>query len=294
MLKVVLKKAYKLIPFKKALYRLLKRSFGTPPLRVYQHLYFFGEFEVRFDSTKTFKLQHYGYPIENEIFWKGLYGGWEKESLKLWSRFCRDAQVIVDVGANTGIYSLVAKTVNPAAKVFALEPIQRVYQKLLHNIRINNFDIVAIDKAASNKNGKAIIYDIPAEHQYSATLTLRHHTAQANTVPTEIETVTLASFAAAHQLNNIDLIKIDAERHEAEVLEGFLPLLHSYRTTFLIEIIDSEVAAKIQNYFADKPYLYFNIDETHGYSKVDTIEKSNGFNYLFCTEEKAKAMGLIP
>ena len=40
-------------------------------------------------------------------------------------------------------------------------------------------------------------------------------------------------------------------------------------------------------------YLYFNIDENSDIKKADKFSKSYSFNFLICTEEKAKFLNLI-
>src|SRR5690554_1839034 len=109
-MKKTLKKLYKLLPFKKQFYRFIK-LFGTPKKGIYQHLHFVGNINVKTDKDKSFKIRHYGYEVENEIFWNGLFGGWEKVSLSIWAELCENSEVIFDIGANTGVYALIAKTI---------------------------------------------------------------------------------------------------------------------------------------------------------------------------------------
>ena len=239
---------------------------------------------------------HYGYLVENEIFWKGIYGGWEKESLKIWNELSKSARIIFDVGANTGIYSLIAKTTNPEARVYAFEPISRVYDKLLKNIELNNYDIAPYKVAISNQNGKAIIYDVPHEHQYSATLNLRSHTTLSNTVAVEVETVTLSSFIQTNRISAVDLIKIDVERHEVEVLQGFLSHLHQLRPSILIEIIDNTIADYVHKVFSGTEYLFFSINEKTGITRETRIvynRNTDAMNYLLCTSATAELLKLI-
>ena len=44
--------------------------------------------------------------------------------------------VIFDIGANTGIYSMVTKAINPSSKIHAFEPSKQTYFKLKLNSRI--------------------------------------------------------------------------------------------------------------------------------------------------------------
>ena len=107
----IIKQLYNIIPFKKQFYYLLK-MFWRPPHSVYKHLHFKGLFTIDIEGYNL-KLKHHGYHIENEIFWSGL-SGWEELSIELWIKLCKRSAVIMDVGANTGIFSLVAKTITIA------------------------------------------------------------------------------------------------------------------------------------------------------------------------------------
>lgn len=250
-------------------------------------------FKVPVEESKSFKIKHYGYQVENDIFWAGLTTGWEKESLKLWINLCKNSDVILDIGANTGVYALVAKTINPNAKVFAFEPVARVFQKLKENIALNNYSIVPVEKAVSNAEGRAVIYDTATEHVYSVTVNKNLSSPETKVTETIIETTTLNSFIRQNKINKIDLIKIDVETHEPEVLKGFSEYLHHFKPTMLIEILNDEIGAKVDKLVRDLGYLYFNINETGTIRQVETITKSDYYNYLICSSEIAAKIGLM-
>lgn len=245
------------------------------------------------ENSKAFKIKHYGYQIENEIFWAGLTEGWEKESIKLWVQLCKTSDVIIDIGANTGVYSLIAKTINPKAKVYAFEPVTRVFEKLKENIALNDYDIVPIEKAVSNTEGTAVIYDTAAEHVYSVTVNKNLSSPEIKVTETIIETITLNSFIRQNNIEQIDLIKIDVETHEPEVLEGFSDYLFHFKPTILIEVLNDEVGEKVDKLVRGLGYLYFNIDENKTIRQVATITKSDYYNYLICNPEVAAKIGLM-
>jgi len=278
------------IPWKKQIFSLVKRVY-VPSHTLFQHLHFHGIFQVQVED-KFFKLQHYGYQIENEIFWQGLKSGWEKVSLQLWTKLCKTHHCILDIGANTGVYALIAKTVHPEAKVFAFEPVQRVFEKLQRNIYLNQFDIKAYEKAVSNEDGAAIIYDQLTEHIYSVTVN-KNLSANQQVREVTIQTVTLASFIEKEKLDFVDLIKIDVETHEPEVLEGMGEYLTKFKPTLLIEILTEEVAKRVEDIVKNCEYLYFDIDEKGLPKQTFHIGKSSYYNYLLCSKETALSLSLI-
>jgi FkbM family methyltransferase len=270
-MKEQLKKIYSLLPFKKEFFMLLKMIY-TPKESVYKHLHFKGIINIPVDDKHSFKIRHYGFQIENSIFWEGLKDGWEKVSIGLWIDLCRKSEVIIDIGANTGVYSLIAKALNADSKVYAFEPVKRVFEKLEANNNLNDYTIKCYQQAISNSNGKAIIYDLPnSDHIYSVTVNKNIHDPSMETISTEIDTITLDTFIDKERLSKIDLIKIDVETHEAEVLEGFKKHLKEFLPTILIEILNDEVGANVQKIVQDMNYLYFNIDENKGIRQVENM-----------------------
>jgi len=286
-------KLYRMLPFKKQGFQFIK-LFWIPPHSVYKHLHFTGTIKIKADNASSFYMKHYGMEIENDFFWKGLTGGWEKISMKYWMQLCRNAKVIVDIGANTGVYSLTAKAINPSAKVYAFEPLKQMFRKLTLNNEINKYNIACIEKAASDRNGKAIIYETGTDHVAAASLNAETRQYGNLDTETEIDAITLDSFIQTNDIGKIDLIKIDVETHEPNVLEGYKRYLALHRPDFLIEVLTDEVGDKLQQLFDGLQYHYFNIDDKQGaIRKTDTIKKSDYFNYLICTPESARQLKLI-
>jgi FkbM family methyltransferase len=279
------------IPFKHFIFKIIKKIW-TPPESIYRHLYFKGLIIVRINNEKFFKMRHYGYQLENDIFWNGLFGRWEKRSMDLWVKLSGRASTILDIGANTGIYSLVAKTKNPNSKVYAFEPVTRVYGKLVKNVQLNNYDIETRQLALSNYSGKAFIYDTNSEHTYSVTVNKNFTQDQQGVQKIEIETKTLDDFIVQEGLSGVDLIKIDVETHEPEVLQGFQLHLFQYEPAILIEILSEEVGEQVEAILQGSNYLYFNIDEERGIRKVEHITQSDSYNFLLCNASTAAFLNL--
>jgi FkbM family methyltransferase len=290
--KSIAKGLYAALPFKQPLFNVL-RWLGPPPERIYRHLHFMGTITVKVSPSEQFKLRHYGYMIENELFWSGL-DGWEKVSMELWTRLCRRSQVIVDIGANTGIYALVAQTANPSARVIAVEPVKRIHEKLQENVALNGGHVIAVHAAASDHSGKAILYDLPdREHVLSVSLEAQWNNESPELTPVEVPCTTVADLLQQHGASTVDLLKIDVETHEAAVLRGFLDVLRRDKPTLLIEILNDQVANEVSALLDGLGYGYYNIDDvTWPPVKTDQLSKSRHFNFLVCQPEVAKAIGL--
>jgi len=284
-MKKMIKNVYEKIPFKREAFSLLKITANLPE-SVYQHLYFNGIINVKVNENESFKMMHYGHPIENDLFWKGLYGSWEKQSMKLWTTLSKRSNIIFDIGANTGVYSMVSKTVNPRAEVHAFEPFEAIHQKLDYNASINNFKIHTNCKAISNYTGDGVIYTDGGDFAYSVTVNKNLWVKDQQPVELNIKTITLKEYIEQNRITNIDLMKIDVETHEPEVMEGFIPYFNQFKPILLIEILNDEVAQKLNNYFDVDKYSFYNIDEKAGIRRTMSLMKSDFYNYLIVPKEK--------
>jgi hypothetical protein len=77
-MKKVFKYLYSLIPFKVQLFTVIRNIFH-PGEKLYRHLHFNGIFKVSVKKNASFLIRHYGYQVENDIFWMGLTGQVGKE-----------------------------------------------------------------------------------------------------------------------------------------------------------------------------------------------------------------------
>ncbi len=292
-MKATLKKIYKALPFKKQMFDTLKLVW-TPPKTITQHLYFDGFFDVEMDGKDTFRFLAHRTQIDNELYWYGLYGGWEKYSQKLWVRLCRDAEVIVDIGANDGMYSLAARAVNKKAKIIAAEPLDFVLERLKKNFEANGADDIALlEIAFSNYNGEAEMF-VPVDADYirSATVNTNLLDRPPEAIRTEsIEVVRFDKYFAESGLERLDLVKMDVESHEPEVLEGFGDLLEKFKPAILAEVSYDRVPGLLNEILKSFGYLYFNIDENKGMTLQKELTLSDSDNFLICQPEFAHKYG---
>jgi FkbM family methyltransferase len=296
-LRGALKQAYLAIPLKGQLFSAMRR-FYVPPERVRRYLYFRGPFDVRAGEA-AFRVMHYGFQVETSIFWMGLTGGLEGQSLSLWLKLCAGARVVFDIGANTGVYALAAKAVNRKARVVAFEPVARVFEKLVANNRLNAFDIECRNEAVSNYDGEGCVFDLPIEHIYSVTLNRDMHDQSLPSVKRSVDVVKLATIIERDGLRP-DLMKLDVESHEPEVIEGLGPHLNRLRPTMIVEVWHSEehgdlrIGPRIEALLKGNGYSYYRIDEASGPVLEDHINPSGlGYsNYLICVPEVARRIGI--
>lgn len=293
-LRPLLRKAYRALPFKKSVFDCIK-LIGTPPKAITKHLYFDGFFDVAMSRGETFRFLAHGTQIDNELYWYGLYGGWERCSQRMWVELCRDSQVIVDIGANDGLYCLAARTVNSRARIIAAEPLDFILVRLKANIEANRFaDIDLVETAFSNYTGDAEMFvPIDADYVRSATVNTNLLDRPAEAVKAKaIKVQTFKSYFDQAGLDRLDLVKMDVESHEPEVLEGFGDLLGKHKPTILAEVSYKRVPDLLNEILRPYGYLYFNINENSGMHQQDSLTLSESDNFLICQPEVAKRYGL--
>jgi|JI8StandDraft_2_1071088.scaffolds.fasta_scaffold18555_3 FkbM family methyltransferase len=287
----LIKKIYQALPFKKQFFEIIKKIY-TPPKNIYRHLFFKGKFKVAIHE-KAFYMNHYnnhGFVIEDGLFWEGLGVGREAISIHLWYALASKADIIFDIGANTGLYSLIAKMVNPESKVYGFEPTHRIFEKYEANCKLNNFDVKCEQMAVSDQTGEVVIYDLPIVNNYSATLNknfsdVRHKPLLDSRLETKVVCTTIKDYIEKNNITKIDLMKIDVELHEPEVLLGMGEYLEKFRPTILIEVMNNHIATQIERVIEKCNYVYFRINEKGSIEEVEKIHAVNESNYLICKPE---------
>ena len=164
-----------------------------------------------------------------------LTGTYDPAFIAFLSRSLQRGMTFVDVGANVGLFSIVAGTlVGPGGRVYAYECNPDLLKLLNDNVAMNwlSESVVIVDKAASHSSGVAEFWAPPRFKGLGSTLARSQHEAQSSDVQRlEVRTERLdARLADAHF---IDLIKVDVEGAEADVLDGASALFESSRVGML-------------------------------------------------------------
>lgn len=289
-------KLYNYLPLKK-LICLLIRILIKKNNKFYRDLRFKGLFKVKIDDNHEFKMIHHGGTVENEVFWKGLFTTFESENGWLWTELCKKANTIFDIGANTGIYSLISKSLNPECEVFAFEPSKHTFHKLKRNNDINKYDIKIQEVAVSNKFDSATFYDFKNHNQTSASLSRDMYRNNPNydekLIEYNVKTITLSDFIESNSISCIDLMKIDVEMHEPEVIEGFGKYILIFKPIIFIEVLSESVANKL-NDLIPKEYLKYHLDSFQKLKPVKSLTKiKDKWNYLLVHEDNIESFKSI-
>ena len=108
------------------------------------------------------------------------------------------------------------------------------------------------------------------------------------------DTISLDEYVSENSIKELDLLKVDVEGFEPKVIEGAMKTIKKFRPTILIEILNDDIGEFIENKLKNLDYLFFDIDDSKNLVKRSMhIRKSSFFNYLICSNQKAKELKLI-
>lgn len=206
--------------------------------------------------------------IARAIFWCG-WDGWEPETMQVFYKLAQKSKLFLDIGANTGLFTLVTLAANPQAKVMAFEPVPQVYKRLLSHIEINGWSDRCQTKnlAVSNTVGETKLHipfeDVPLSASLNPEGFRGYEGYLIDINVTRIDTICSPN-------EPIDLIKIDAEGFDDKVLEGMLQVLSNSAPNIIVEC----------NY--DGPCI-----------AVETILKKFGYRFFHLRPEGPVAMNKI-
>ncbi|TJW06555.1 MAG: FkbM family methyltransferase [Mesorhizobium sp.] len=138
--------------------------------------------------------------------------------------------VIIDVGANIGITTIIGAACVPHGRVISLEPSPRAFTCLRAVAVENNLlNCAALNVAASAEPGTVSFVESP----FLAGSYIGGATRDAKT--TDVSAITLDSLIDSHDLTRVDLIKIDVEGFELDVLQGATDIIERFNPVFVME-----------------------------------------------------------
>lgn len=148
--------------------------------------------------------------------YKGTYGFFLSDLIK--NILCET--IFIDIGANQGLYSVLAGKNNNIKKIIAFEPTKKTAQLLRTNIASNQIqNCTIIEKGVSNKKGT---FNISVADGHSGKNTLRTIELEENTNSEQIETINHEDIELLFQEKTNYIIKIDVEGHEEVVIDELI------------------------------------------------------------------------
>lgn len=154
--------------------------------------------------------------------WLGSYEPFKMRFAKTW---VNRADVVFDIGANVGIYTLLfSDRVGPDGRVVAFEPAPRNVGYLRRHLDLNGVaNVLVVQAAVSDRAGRA-------RFDTADTASTGHLSAEGSL---DVATTTIDDFVASTDCAPSQL-KIDVEGAEVDVLRGAIETLKRFRPRILL------------------------------------------------------------
>jgi FkbM family methyltransferase len=231
-----------------------------------------------------------------------VYKNWEDFETKVFMKTLHPGDVVIDIGAHIGYYTLIAaKIVGNAGKVFAFEPNERNFKLLQKNVKENGYkNVVLINKAVTKKSGSIKLYinnQNTGDH--------RIYDSQDNRKAVTVQTISLNDFFKNKNnlpfMKKVSLIKMDIQGSEVEALKGGLDLLKNNSQIKLITEfwpfgmnLNKTSAKEFLNLLETYKFKFYEINEKNNTLKLtqsqDVLKKypetSDDYTNLLCTKEE--------
>jgi FkbM family methyltransferase len=170
-------------------------------------------------------------PCADATIAPGILGGYyESLELDIFAEACRSADVVLDVGANLGLYAVhAAAHARPGARIHCFEPVPANLQRLRRNLAANGAEATVHAVAVGAASGSLDLY--LARHNVGTHSASADLSGGATRVTVPMTTVD----EAAAELPRVDVLKIDIEGYDGYALRGAARTIARDRPTLFLE-----------------------------------------------------------
>jgi FkbM family methyltransferase len=159
-----------------------------------------------------------------------VYGWYEPQFTRVITQELKEGMTVVDIGANVGYYVLLeAEIVGDTGKVYAIEPVPEIVERLKENVSLNSLTNVEIYQLAiGNRNSKTKCYLSKSPNLSNLLGTTEKSGPKSRYIGTiEVAETTLDDFLKDKRAP--DLVRMDIEGYEYFAIEGGEKLLSEKR-----------------------------------------------------------------
>ena len=170
----------------------------------------------------------YLYPVGQiaEVLWAGNFEVRERDFV---ARYLRRGMCIVNVGANVGLYTVMAAAlVGEEGEVHAFEPSTETFQRLLANLKLNHCSRVIAQRSALSDRKEIVVlradpkYPMYDGHRYIAKVDAQKEIKETDEI---VDCQTFDVYWKEYGRQHLDLMIIDVEGAEYAVLRGAMQAL---------------------------------------------------------------------
>jgi FkbM family methyltransferase len=151
----------------------------------------------------------------------------------------RRYELVIELGANVGVHTVLYAKLWPEARIYSFEPSRKAYRRLVENLTLNDCkNVTPFNCAISSESGLVDFYE-PLDHLTNGSLKRSVAEYFAETVET-IKAVALnaCDLKQLFSRGGRALIKIDVEGMEPTVIRALAPILTTEGPDVVIEVLD--------------------------------------------------------
>lgn len=165
-----------------------------------------------------------------------------EKDIRNWLLTPTEKNILIDIGANRGIYSIIAPTQYKYQKVHAFEPNPEVFTTLKKNIELNNLGSKVIcHNLAVGRKTASLPFTVDSMHKGGGRIVTNSDETYPDIFTVSVQTLDTA--LADVPASQISFIKIDTEGHEFDVLSGMPTILTGMSQGSCLMIESSEYTA---------------------------------------------------
>jgi FkbM family methyltransferase len=248
---------------------LLPWSWALEPFTIYGSGWTCRWFPTEFDN------------VGRHIFWSGVRR-FESEASSVILDNVRQSRCFIDVGANSGIYTVAGCSVNPEVHVVAIEPVPRICGALANNVAQNHLQsrVTVLNLALGESNGMVSFHE--AEDPTMGSLAVEGYRGEPGRV-IQVQCRTLDSIVEELGIEP-DFLKIDVEGFTHLVLGGASRVLSEYRPRIVLEANPGDPVHEIARILSKHGYTFDHITED-GLERRREITPMETFRNWLCVPE---------
>lgn len=218
------------------------------------------------------------------------FGLYEKSEISIISKFIKNGDVFFDIGANHGWYSLNFAKKYPDLKIYAFEPIAKVYNHFNENIKINSIGNINAFNMGFWFEDTVLKFNFYED--FSAASSVNNILDRNDVTLLECNVQKLDTFVKTNSITQIDFIKCDVEGAEFFVLQGGKEAFIEFRPILFVEML-RKWSAKFNyhpnnciEYMKELGYGCFEIEDERLVPVLEITNDTVNTNFFFIPFEK--------